>query len=57
LDSDLEKNKRKQKFDAKPSATVGTTTIQPEEPKDLEEGGVLFPFTNVGEGDLVAFYC
>jgi hypothetical protein len=38
LDSDLEKNKRRKKVDAKPSATIGTTTIQPEEPEDPEEG-------------------
>jgi hypothetical protein len=34
LDSDLEKNKRRKKVDAKPSATTGTTIIQPEEPED-----------------------
>jgi hypothetical protein len=38
-DSDLEHNKRKQIIDAEPTATIATTTIQPEEP---EEGGHLF---------------
>jgi hypothetical protein len=41
-DSDLENNKRRQIIDAEPTAIVATTTIQPEEPKDNEEGEHLF---------------
>jgi hypothetical protein len=37
-DSDLDNNKRRQIIDADPTATVATTTIQPKEPEDLEEG-------------------
>jgi hypothetical protein len=40
LDPDLENDKRRQIIDAEPTATVTTTTIQPEE--DLEEGERLF---------------
>jgi hypothetical protein len=36
LDPDSENNKRREIIDAEPTATVATTTIQPEE--DLEEG-------------------
>jgi hypothetical protein len=41
-DSDSDTNKRRQIIDAKPTATVATTTIQPEEPEDPEEGEHLF---------------
>jgi hypothetical protein len=41
-DSDSENNKRRQIIDAEPTATVVTTTIQPEEPEDPEEGECLF---------------
>jgi hypothetical protein len=41
-DSDSENNKRRQIIDAEPTATVMTTTIQPEEPEDPEEGEHLF---------------
>ena len=34
--------KGKKIIDAKPSATISTTQIQPEEPKDPEEGECLF---------------
>jgi hypothetical protein len=40
LDPDSKNNKRRQIIDAEPTATVATTTIQPEE--DLEEGERLF---------------
>ena len=36
MDLDSKNNKRRQIVDAEPTATVATTTIQPEE--DLEEG-------------------
>jgi hypothetical protein len=41
-ESDSEKNKRKQIIDVEPTATIVTTTIQPEEPEDPEEGEHLF---------------
>jgi hypothetical protein len=41
-DSDSENNKRRQIIDAEPTATIVTTTIQPEEPEDPEEGECLF---------------
>jgi hypothetical protein len=41
-ESDSENNKRRQIIDAEPTATVATTTIQPEEPEDPEEGERLF---------------
>jgi hypothetical protein len=41
-DSDSDNNKRRQIIDAEPTATVTTTTIQPEEPEDPEEGEHLF---------------
>jgi hypothetical protein len=41
-DSDSDNNKRRQIIDAEPTATVVTTTIQPEEPEDPEEGECLF---------------
>jgi hypothetical protein len=41
-DSDSENNKRRQIIDAEPTATIATTTIQPEEPEDPEEGEHLF---------------
>jgi hypothetical protein len=37
-ESDSKNNKRKQIIDAEPTATITTTTIQPEEPEDPEEG-------------------
>jgi hypothetical protein len=42
LDSDSENNKRRQIIDVEPTATIMTTTIQPEEPEDPEEGECLF---------------
>jgi hypothetical protein len=39
---DSEKNGKRQIIDADPTATVVTATIQPEEPRDLEEGEHLF---------------
>jgi hypothetical protein len=44
LDSvfDLDHNKGKGIIDTKPTSTITTTTIQPEEPKELEEGEHLF---------------
>jgi hypothetical protein len=41
-ESDSENNGRRQIIDADPTATVTTTTIQPEEPTDPEEGECLF---------------
>jgi hypothetical protein len=41
-DSDSENYKRRQIIDAEPTAIVATTTIQPEEPEDPEEGERLF---------------
>jgi hypothetical protein len=41
-ESDSENNGRRQIIDADPTATVVTTTIQPEEPTDPEEGEHLF---------------
>jgi hypothetical protein len=40
--SDSNSNKRIQIIDVEPTTTVATTTIQPEEPDDLEEGGLIF---------------
>jgi hypothetical protein len=42
LDSDSENNRRRKIIDAEPTATVMTTTIQPEELEDPEEGERLF---------------
>jgi hypothetical protein len=39
---DSEKNKRRQIIDAKPTATIVTKTIQPEETEEPEEGEHLF---------------
>jgi len=39
---DYENNGEGQKIDADPTAIVATTSIQPEEPTDLEEGEHLF---------------
>jgi hypothetical protein len=55
--SDSENIGKRQIIDADPTAIVTTTTIQPEEPTDPEEGEAPFSFTNVGEGDPTAFYC
>ena len=52
---DSENNGKGQIIDADPTAIVATTTIQPEEPTDPEEGEHL-SFTDVGEGDPNAFY-
>jgi hypothetical protein len=41
-ESDPENIENKQIIDADPTATVATTTIQPEEPVDPEEGEHLF---------------
>jgi hypothetical protein len=41
-ESDPENNEKRQIIDADPTATVTTTTIQPEEPVDPEEGERLF---------------
>ena len=41
-ESDSENNGKRQIIDADPSAIVATATIQPEEPKDLEERECLF---------------
>jgi hypothetical protein len=41
-ESDSKNNGRRQIIDADPTATVATTTIQPEEPTDPEEGEHLF---------------
>jgi hypothetical protein len=41
-ESDSENNGRRQIIDADPTAIVMTTTIQPEEPTDPEEGEHLF---------------
>jgi hypothetical protein len=41
-DFDSEHNKGKQIIDAEPTATIVATTIQPEEPEELEEGECLF---------------
>jgi hypothetical protein len=38
LNSNSDNNKRRQIIDAKPTSTFMTTTIQPEEPEDAEEG-------------------
>jgi hypothetical protein len=42
LESDYENNGKGQIIDADPTAIVATTTIQLEEPIDLEEGECLF---------------
>jgi hypothetical protein len=42
LDFDSKHNKGKQIIDAEPTATIMATTIQPEEPEELEEGEHLF---------------
>jgi hypothetical protein len=42
LDFDLEHNKGKQIIDAEPTATITTTTIQPKEPKEIEDEEHLF---------------
>jgi hypothetical protein len=39
---DYENNGRRQIIDAKPNSIVMTTTIQPEEPTDPEEGECIF---------------
>jgi hypothetical protein len=41
-DSDSEMDKGKEIIDAKPSATIATTQIQPEDPEESEEGDHLF---------------
>jgi hypothetical protein len=41
-ESDYENTGKGQITDAEPTAIVATTTIQPEEPTDLEEGEHLF---------------
>ena len=41
-DSNSEMDKRKQIINAEPSATIATTKIQQEDPKELEEGEHLF---------------
>jgi hypothetical protein len=56
-ESDYENTGKRQIIDADPTAIVMTTTIQPEEPTDPEEGEMPFSFTDVGEGDPTAFYC
>jgi hypothetical protein len=43
-DFDSEKNKGKRIIDAEPTTTIMTTTIQPEELEELEEGEHLFHF-------------
>jgi hypothetical protein len=42
LNFDSKHNIGKQIIDAKPNATIAATTIQPEEPEELEEGERLF---------------
>jgi hypothetical protein len=42
LNFDSKHNKGKQIIDAEPTATIVVRTIQPEEPKELEEGERLF---------------
>jgi hypothetical protein len=42
-------------IDADPTAIIATTKIQPEEPTYFEEGERLFSFTDVREGDPIAF--
>jgi hypothetical protein len=39
---DLDIDKVKCIIDAKPSATIATTKIQPNEPEETEEGEILF---------------
>jgi hypothetical protein len=41
-DYDLENNEKREIIDAYPTAIVMTTTIQPKEPADPEEGECLF---------------
>jgi hypothetical protein len=41
-ESDSENTGKRQIIDADPTAIVATTTIQPEEPTDPEEGELLF---------------
>jgi hypothetical protein len=56
--SNSENNKRKQIINVEPMVTITTTTIQPEETKDLEEGGGgALPFTNLHEEDPTTFHC
>jgi hypothetical protein len=42
LEFDPKNNEKRQIIDTDPTATVATTTIQPEEPIDPEEGECLF---------------
>jgi hypothetical protein len=56
-ESDSENNGRRQIIDADPTATVVTTTIQPEEPTDPEEGEHLFHSQMWVKGTPLAFYC
>jgi len=42
LDSDSKCNKGKYIIDAEPTATIASTTIQLEEPKEIEKGECLF---------------
>jgi hypothetical protein len=41
-DPDSKHNKGKKIIDAKPTATIGTKTIQPKEPEEIDEGERLF---------------
>jgi len=48
-------DKGKQIIDVEPSATVGTTKVQKDEPKDLEEGEHLFHSQMWVKGSLLQF--
>jgi hypothetical protein len=54
-ESDLENNGRRQIIDADPTTIVMTTTIQPEEPTDPEEGESIFHSQMWVKGTLLHF--
>jgi hypothetical protein len=55
LESDSENNGRRQIIDADPTTIVATTTIQPEEPIEIEEGEHLFHSHMCVKGTLFHF--
>jgi hypothetical protein len=55
LESDFENNSKGQITDIDPTAIVVTTTIQPEEPTDLEEGEHLFHSQMLVKGTTLHF--
>jgi hypothetical protein len=55
LESDSENTGRRQIIDADPTTIVATTTIQPEEPTEIEEGEHLFHSHMCVKGTLLHF--